>query len=259
MISVRNAGIADYIMIIKSVRKLRNNEYNYYSDFKDCILGYILKKECFIIFKNDIRTGILFINNSTRDILYVPNEKSSLSFFRFSYILNKYFTLEGYRLSLKYQKINVDNFKKYFHVDIVEDYKHMHLSVKPIINTGTNSDESLNVRILELYKEEPIRVMLQNEIFGELKGRIDLTLGEVYEEERKNSFLKDMCFILSVNESQAGYGQIIFMEDMYYLVNFGIIPEYRSKGYGNYFLSQIIFGLLLSRHPDIYIGILITI
>jgi ribosomal protein S18 acetylase RimI-like enzyme len=253
MISVRNAGLSDYFMISKTVKRIKTNDFNCYSEFNGCIIKFVLKKECFIIIKNSIPAGILFIKRSKQEIAYVPIEKDMISFFRLLYILNKHFALEGYYLNLKYKNFNMNNYKKYFHLDIVENYKHMHLSIDPASFIGINTDEDINVRRLQIFREENIRVELQNRIFGELKGRVDLTLGEVYEEERKNSFLKDMCFILCVNQSPSGYGQIVLIDSKYYLVNFGIIPEYRSKGYGNYFLNHIISHCLSRGIEDLYL------
>jgi ribosomal protein S18 acetylase RimI-like enzyme len=122
----------------------------------------------------------------------------------------------------------------------------MSLDIKKDVNNPLEMQDGILVRRMVINKEEPVRVKLQNNIFGNAQGRRELTLLEVYSEERKSSFLKEMCFILDVHGEPGGYGQILISDDEYYLVNFGVINEYRSKGYGLYFLSKIIENCSLS-------------
>ncbi|WP_443110822.1 GNAT family N-acetyltransferase [Caloramator sp. mosi_1] len=53
-------------------------------------------------------------------------------------------------------------------------------------------------------------------------------------------FLKDYCYVLYKNHMPIGYGQIIKDRSLYYLVNFGIIEEFRGMGFGYIFLNYIL-------------------
>jgi ribosomal protein S18 acetylase RimI-like enzyme len=203
-------------------------------------------RQCYYFVKNDSIVGLLFINRKRREIIYIPIIRESLSLFRLVYILNNNFTLKGYTLSIKHKKLNLKLYKGYFPVDIFENYKYMYLNTREYDYNSLDIPEDISVRRMVINKEEPIRVKLQNNIFGNAAGRRELTLIEVFSEERKGNFLKDMCFILDIKGNPGGYGQILIVDEEYYLVNFGVTTEYRNKGYGGYFLSQIINSCNLS-------------
>jgi ribosomal protein S18 acetylase RimI-like enzyme len=197
-------------------------------------------RQCYYFDKNDSIIGLLLINRKRKEIIYLPIIRDSLSLFRLVYIINNNFALKGYTLSIKHKKLNSKLFKGYLPVDIFENFKYMYLNTREIVYNPIDIPEEINVRRMIINKEESIRVKLQNNIFGNAAGRRELTLIEVSSEERKSTFLKDMCFILDIKGNPGGYGQILIVNEEYYLVNFVVTTEYREKGYGEYLLSQII-------------------
>jgi GNAT superfamily N-acetyltransferase len=236
---IKQTSIMEFFKVKKLLTKSRNDRlsFNFYSIFKGNFLNEILKGHVFLLFNVNTTIGIIIINYKSKEIFYLPII-NSISIFKLLHILNTHFNTIDYRISLNYNKINIEEIKKYFPINIIENmmfmYKHYDISKSTIIN-----DNNLKVRNLVVNKEEELRVKLQNKIFNNVKNRNELTVEEVLIEEKNTKFLKDYCYILEINELPTGYGQIVEIEDQYFLVNFGIIPEFRSLGYGYKFLNII--------------------
>ena len=246
MVTVLRVNLTNFVNVYRILHKQRKDEFSYYCDFEEGFIKYFIMRQCYYFVKNDSIVGLLLINNKRREIIYIPIVKDSLSLFRLVYVLNNNFILNGYTLSIKHKKLNPKLYKSYFPVDIFENYKYMCLNTSNSVYNPLDIPGDINVRRMVVNKEETLRVMLQNNIFGNSAGRRELTLIEVLSEEKKGTFLKDMCFMLDIEGIPGGYGQIIIVDEEYYLVNFGVTTDSRNKGYGGYFLSQIINSCNLS-------------
>lgn len=94
----------------------------------------------------------------------------------------------------------------------------------------------------ELFKEgqqEELRCSLQNEIFKN-DDRIPLSIEDIFFDEIQDYYIKDSGLFLKYDNEYIGYGQIIMEEGFPTIANFGIVPKYRSKGYGIIFLKELI-------------------
>ncbi len=241
MVKVLRIKFHEIFNVYKMLNKKENGEYSFYSDFNEGLLKYLATRQCYFFINNSQAVGMLLINKKHKDIHYIPLRREGISLFRLIFTLKSNFNLSGYTLSVKHRNLNPKLYSSYFPVNIFEDYKYMFIHTDEFRYINTNNAENLVFRKMLINKEEPIRVKLQNNIFGNSSsGRRELTLLEVYNEEGKSSFLKNMCYILETADIPIGYGQILISEGEYYLVNFGITKEYRKLGYGRYFLMQII-------------------
>lgn len=253
MVRILQTKLMDLFKLYRTFQKERTEGFSYFSDFKEGIVKYLLSRQCYYIAKNDSIAGLLLFKSKNRQIFYVPIAKNNISLFRLIYTLNTNFNLAGYTLPIRHNELNPNIYKKYFPVDVSENYKCMHLGTNKCTFNSLSINDNAVVRKMVIGKEEPIRVKLQNNIFGNKEGRRELTILEVYSEESKNTFLKDMCFILDIEGTPGGYGQISIIDGEYYLVNFGIINEYRNKGLGQYFLSEIIHNCSLFGIEHLYL------
>jgi len=52
--------------------------------------------------------------------------------------------------------------------------------------------------------------------------------------------MEDLSLFIKLNNIAIGYGQIIFNRDMYTVVNFGILKEFRGYGFGKILLNELI-------------------
>lgn len=254
MLEIKNAKLKDIIKL----NKVFNHPYqnmNFYSDFTGSILHHILRKKCYLVFNNKALQGVIFLKDN-KEVNFIPAVKA-FSFFKLLYVLQEYFSLNGFKLSIRYKKLNPLSYKKYFNISIKENIKYMYINTYDFrkINDFNDFNDSLSVRQMIINKDESIRVELQNKIFADVHGRKELTLNEVYNEENGLRFLKDLCFILEVSGIPAGYGQILRMDNSFFLVNFGIIPDYQRKGYGYYFLGKIIEQCRLHGIKDLYLTV----
>lgn len=99
---------------------------------------------------------------------------------------------------------------------------------------------SQNVEIKRFQIEDiKARVELQNQIFDN-KYRVPLSVTDVLLEISKRTYIPELSFFLMEEDQYVGYGQINRQEDCYFLVNFGIAPEYRGKGKSRDFLYAIL-------------------
>ena len=236
MLEIRNARMKDLHEIKNSVQECDSN--NYYSNFTGNILYFIIVNKCFLIINNKSLQGIIFIKENKKEVFYIPVNMND-SFFHLIYIIKKYFNLSGYSLELRYKKISTLLSEKCFSIHVKSDLKYMFID---LLNSeiGSNFPGDVYIRKMNIGKDENIRVKLQNEIFGNIPKRRNLTVKEVLYEEKGSGFLNNYCFFIEQNSIPVGYGQIVICSGEYYLVNFGIIPEYRSKKLGYIFLSGIL-------------------
>jgi ribosomal protein S18 acetylase RimI-like enzyme len=231
--------LRDFLKVRKALLNPNKTKFNFYSDVSNIPFNLILSHNCYFIRKNDINSGIIAFNNNKTEIYYIPISKQ-LSFFEILYSLNRDFEVHNYIFNINYRNLKFHQYKQYFNVDILQDLNIMQCTLDSYYDNTTFLEKSLSVRNLKFNKEELLRVSLQNLIFGNKLGREDLTLQEVWEEERSKKFIKDLCFILEKDDLPIGYGQIIYNDNKYHLVNFGIIPSERKKGFGAFFLDRIL-------------------
>lgn len=240
MLIVKRATILQFFKIKEIADNLKadSSNFNFYSNFKGSFIKKILEGRVYFIIRNTATIGVIVMEYATNEICYLPY-LNSISIFKLLYILNKNFDVSSYKISLNYKKLNIDSLKKYFPIKISENMMFMYRKNDYIVNEVINNS-TIIFRSLEIDKEEYIRVELQNRIFDNIRNRSLLTIDEVLLEEMSPRFLKDFCFIIEVNKVAAGYGQIMKINNAFFLVNFGIVPELRNSGYGYYFLNNII-------------------
>lgn len=83
------------------------------------------------------------------------------------------------------------------------------------------------------------RLTVQNGVFHN-KKRIPLMLIDVQTEMRTKSYIPDLSLLMTLNDRPCGYGQIISNGSIYFLVNFGILPEYQGLGLAHLLLEDLL-------------------
>lgn len=237
---IRHAAIKDISWILKLVCQ-GEYKYNFYSDCEGSIVSSMLLKRCYVIYSKKNIMGVILVNKVKGTVLFLPASGCSISFFRLIYILKKELELSGYTITINYKKINLENLKKYFSFYVVKDLKLMNLNLRGFKYIDSKYD-NIKVRKISMVdkNEALLRVELQNEIFGHIIGRSELTLNEVLEESKELGFLKDLCFVIEISNIPVGYGQIIRINGNYSLVNLGIIPSHRGLGLSFILINEIL-------------------
>jgi GNAT superfamily N-acetyltransferase len=88
-------------------------------------------------------------------------------------------------------------------------------------------------------RDEKLRCIIQNNIFNS-DNRIPLKVEDIYYDEMQDYYCEDGAILMKVNNIYIGYGQIIMKDNYPYVVNFGVIEDYRNKGYGKMLLKYIL-------------------
>ncbi|HCW53755.1 MAG TPA: GNAT family N-acetyltransferase [Clostridium sp.] len=104
-------------------------------------------------------------------------------------------------------------------------------------------------------QDEGLRCEVQNKIFGG-KNRVPLAINDIYEEEEEEYFIEDFSVFLKNSDGDVlGYGQIILSRNKYTIVNFGILEQYRMRGYGEILLRYLINLCRLNSISQIFIRV----
>lgn len=123
------------------------------------------------------------------------------------------------------------------------------------IKTKLNINSNVSFRKFNKNKDEFLRCNIQNSIFYD-KSRLPLKPKDIRFEEKQSYYNENFCiFILDSNNNEIGYGQIIFNNNIYTIVNLGIISEYRSKGYGEDLLIYLINLAYKNNISEIFIRV----
>ncbi|SEF47239.1 Acetyltransferase (GNAT) family protein [Caloramator fervidus] len=250
MLKVELAKLKDYRTIRNLMTKSRTKDFRFYSDYNGNILLNILALNCYKIFYFDSLIGIFLKLDYKKQVLYIPFDDKNVTLQDIVSLLYNYFGL-GYSFDFFYKGILDFNIS---YAKIKRNYKVMYLNLSNYKHTS-DSFNGLYVQKMQINKEEKIRVELQNKIFSNNLDRRELTLKEILQEEKRKEFIEDLCYFLKYNDEYIGYGQIINSSEGFYLINFGIIPEFRGKGYAKYFLNQLILKAKEFGVKDLYLKV----
>lgn len=89
-------------------------------------------------------------------------------------------------------------------------------------------------------QDEELRCKIQNSVFND-KNRIPLSIEDVYREEDEDYYISNFgVFVYNELGQAIGYGQIIYKEGLYTIVNIGILRDYRKQGYGEMLVKYLI-------------------
>ncbi|MEY8000000.1 GNAT family N-acetyltransferase [Clostridium sp. Mt-5] len=112
-------------------------------------------------------------------------------------------------------------------------YKELSESIHLILN------KELEFEILRKGKDEEKRCEIQNKIFEE-DDRVPLTLEDIFFDEIQDYYFERGAVFLKKSNKHIGYGQFIIEKGIPVIVNFGIIKEYRGKGYSKCLLTYLL-------------------
>lgn len=99
--------------------------------------------------------------------------------------------------------------------------------------------EDLEFETLKKGIDEQKRCEIQNEIFKN-DARLPLTIEDIYFDEVQSYYFDRGSVFLKKNGIYIGYGQIIIENNIPVIVNFGILKEYRGRGYSKSLLTYLI-------------------
>lgn len=88
-------------------------------------------------------------------------------------------------------------------------------------------------------KDENLRCRIQNEIFDNAE-RVPLCIEDIIYDISRSHYVQNGSFFLFKGSECIGYGQIIISDGFPYIVNFGIIEDFRGHGYSKVLLAHLL-------------------
>lgn len=138
--------------------------------------------------------------------------------------------------------INLKNYNKEQHTNnlicSLKDNNDLLKKINMLYNSNIN-EVKISIEKVVLKKDEELRCKLQNSIFS-ASTRAPLEIEDIKNDIEQDYYIEDLSLFLKVNDVAIGYGQIIYNRDMYTVVNFGIIKEFRNYGFGKILLNNLI-------------------
>lgn len=245
----------------KFIIKARDfNELNedFYSTFKklDFLTLFKLKKKMFLLKEGEEYIGFIWIERTNEKMfkilsLYLEDIKEYTELKHILYFLRPNHTVY---YECRYNNKNKNALEKLGFVrknhSIEMKYQLEEIKEKIL------EDNEIEFKIFQENEDERKRWHLQNEVFKSDK-RIPLSLKDIIDDEFQSYYIEGAGYFILIKDKYVGYGQLIKHDykDSALLVNFGIIEEYRNKGYGNLFLKYILSQARSMGFDNIYLRV----
>ena len=247
---------------IENFRKLYNSKYRSYIcdrdfftiyDEESFVVKYLLRKQVKIFKYNNKNIGYIWYDESKIDNT-LKNIYSMYFFDDFIELLDdkvldfikcntlKLDIVENESISNLMNRLGFTIYSKTCLMKLID-------SKKPI-----EVKDGINFKHFIKNCDEKLRCDVQNEIFYD-ENRVPLDTEDIFDEEEQDYYINDFSVFLYVNNECAGYGQIILSNDLYTIVNFGIIKKYRCCGYGQLLLNYLIELCRINQIEHVYIRV----
>ena len=138
--------------------------------------------------------------------------------------------------------IELSNYNKAAQVALLKNsLEHNSNVINSLNNLYNGNIRNINItteKVL-LDRDEELRCKIQNSVFS-ATTRIPLEVEDIQNDIEQDYYMEDLSLFIKLNNIAIGYGQIIFNRDMYIVVNFGILKEFRGYGFGKILLNELI-------------------
>lgn len=135
---------------------------------------------------------------------------------------------------------------------IIEGTIEMCLDVEKL--TPFPISENTSFERLKRGEQEELRCKIQNKIF-ENDDRIPLSVEDIYFDEDQSYYLEEGAIFIKDGSSYVGYGQIVIDNKNAYIVNFGILKNYRGNGYGKCLIKYLVTLIKSFGFNEVYIKV----
>lgn len=195
------------------------------------------------------KVKLLKINLDYVGFSWVNNQNRNITTINSMYVSDKENLLEGFktlisatkgRKCLNYFCTNKNqNFELLNQLGFEKKTGNFEMQRNNDIIHEVSMDENISFQIFEKGKHEELRSVIQNEIFKN-SNRIPLTVADIYFDELQDYYYDKGSVFIKYRNRHIGYGQIIIDEGKPTIVNFGIINNYRNKGFGKMLLNYLL-------------------
>jgi len=101
-------------------------------------------------------------------------------------------------------------------------------------------------------KDEKLRCNIQNLVFGDL-CRPPISEEDILYEQRQSYYIEEGCIFIKFRNKTVGYGQIILDKNKIYIVNFGILKDFRRQGLGESLLGYLLDIAKALNYNEVYL------
>ena len=153
--------------------------------------------------------------------------------------------------------MNLENYNKTQEINNLISSLRNNINLLKTINLLYNyniKEVKISIEKVILNRDEELRCKLQNSIFS-ASTRVPLEVEDIENDIEQDYYIKDLSLFIKVNNIAIGYGQIIYNRDMYTVVNFGILKEFRHYGFGKILLNHLIQSAKNKNIYDLYIRV----
>lgn len=206
-----------------------------------------IRRRVRLLLKDDVVLGYVWIEPFDKDInkiksLYVEGDYNDASICEaYEFLLDTLPKKKCYIYNCLQNKIN-EKLLKYLLFSVKDSTISL---IKSIDSYDENfkldsiNSEGIYTRTFMRDKDEELRCRIQNDIFKSNK-RIPLSVDDIYFDEAQDYYMNDCALFLYYNDQCIGYGQLMLDHNIPLIVNFGIIEEYRGKGFSKVLLSKLL-------------------
>ncbi|MEN8434446.1 GNAT family N-acetyltransferase [Clostridium septicum] len=155
-------------------------------------------------------------------------------------------------------ELNLNKYNRYKDINEIKlklqlENSYVNKIYNSIFNTNYISSKYNNKKFI-IGKDEALRCKIQNNIFSTW-NREPLKIEDIYSDISQEYYLKDLSLFGMINDKFVGYGQVIYNRNMYTVVNFGIINEFRGFGIGKLLLHDLIVSSKSKGFNKLYIRV----
>ena len=224
------------------------DEFDITNEYKEELIDICTNKN---IFKK-----LLFGKN----IKYIKAEQKYVGFLWYSKLQHQIYKIHCIKLLPEYSTFEYykELFKFFNSCNSVVISDNNNLNTKLLIDLGFNIERSIieMKREINRYEQHDIdqnisfvtfqdgedeknRCLIQNKVFDS-SNRQAINEDDILYEKYQNYYIPEGCIFIKYKENYIGYGQLIKKDLRVYIANFGILSEYRGRGYGKELLRFII-------------------
>ena len=257
MIKIKKLSTANFkdfkYLLIKAKKQLQYNldfDRNYAN--KNALYRYIMRKMVTLVYEDEKPVGYIWTDAFSfeqqlkiNDMYFVEECLPKINSGMIKILKNNnviYEAFENTYTSMLVSKLNMTKYRE----------THL-LKLKGYTN---NKIQNNNIYMKKCRKklDRKLRCEIQNDIFYEAQ-RIPLTVSDIEYDENQDYYIDDLCYFMIKDNYVIGYGQIIFSKGAFFIVNFGIVQQYRGRGYGKILLNELIYIAHKTGIKELYIQV----
>lgn len=236
-------NLKDLVCLNSKRQNFNSLNKDFMDEFKkdNMIKKILIKKNVHLLKYNDKYIGFIWVKKEDSKENYSINSMEMCREFlgelnAYNSLFKSFKSAKSFTYKCEKNLYNYDILKKLNFEEVEGNFE---LEINLEKNFDIKTFENIKVEALAKFKEEEIRCYIQNEVFHK-EGRIPISVDDIYYDETQNYYVDDGSLFIKLNNKAIGYGQLIFKDGIPFVVNFGLLPEYRGHGYGKYFLQYIL-------------------